>query len=148
MQEIGLDRIKVQSTKTEVNKPTNKLFGVGSQPVSMRDLTLLKQTEAESQSEYGIAKETAIAGNSIESMSTAGSSLKLRVKRMQKSTDLPSFRTTSLSPRKQVKKNLAMKEQDYTPVMIERWLAHLKNIPLVDLLDLQSGVSVESPLRR
>ena len=114
----------------------------------MRDLTLLKQLETESQTEYGIAKETAIAGNSIESMSTAGSSLKLRVKRMQKSTDLPSFRTTSLSPRKQVKKNLAMKEQDYTPVMIERWLAHLKNIPLVDLLDLQSGVSVESPLRR
>ena len=65
-----------------MNKPANKLFGVGSQPISMRDLTLLKQSETESQSEYGIAKETAIAGNSIESMSTAGSSLKLRVKRM------------------------------------------------------------------
>ena len=129
-----------------MNKPTNKLFGVGNQPVSMRDLTLLKQAETESQTEYGIAKETAILGNSVESMSTAGSSLKLRVKRMQKSTDLASYKTSS--PRKQVKKNLAMKEQDYTPVMIERWLAHLKNIPLVDLLDLQSGVSVESPMRR
>ena len=138
--------VKAPSVKTEVNKPTNKLFGVGSQPVSMRDLTLLKQAETESQTEYGIAKETAILGNSIESMSTAGSSLKLRVKRMPKSTDLVSYKTTS--PRKQVKKNSAMKEQDYTPVMIERWLAHLKNIPLVDLLDLQSGVSVESPMRR
>ena len=138
--------VKAPSTKTEVNKPTNKLFGVGSQPISMRDLTLLKQIETESQSEYGIAKETAILGNSVESMSTAGSSLKLRVKRMQKSTDLAIYKTTS--PRKQVKKNSAMKEHDYTPVMIERWLAHLKNIPLVDLLDLQSGVSIESPMRR